>query len=136
MSDNPRLLTNARSLRKNMTPHERKLWYLFLRTYPIKIYKQRIIDSYIVDFYCATAQLVIELHGSQHYYEHGISNDSERDITLARYGLKVMRFSNREINEQFDRVCEAIHNEIQRRLLTPLSQPAADSSPQGASQGE
>ena len=60
-------LENARRLRREMTPHERKLWYLFLRKYPIKIYKQRIIGRFIVDFYCASAKLVIEVDGSQHY---------------------------------------------------------------------
>ena len=58
-------LENARRLRSEMTPHERKLWYLFLRKYPVKIYKQRIIGRFIVDFYCASAKLVIELDGSQ-----------------------------------------------------------------------
>ena len=53
-------LENARRLRSEMTPHERKLWYLFLRKYPVKIYKQRIIGRFIVDFYCASAKLVIE----------------------------------------------------------------------------
>ena len=56
-----RQLENARRLRREMTPHERKLWYVFLRKYPVKIYKQRIIGRFIVDFYCASAKLVIEL---------------------------------------------------------------------------
>ena len=61
------MLPHARELRRDMTPQEQKLWYLFLRKYPVKVYKQRIIDSFIVDFYCASAKLVIELDGSQHY---------------------------------------------------------------------
>ena len=44
-------LENARQLRREMTPHERKLWYLFLRQYPVKVYKQRIIGRFIVDFF-------------------------------------------------------------------------------------
>ena len=59
-----------------MTPHERKLWYLFLRKYPVKIYKQRIIGRFIVDFYCASARLVIELDGSQHYEPQGLAYDA------------------------------------------------------------
>ena len=55
-------LGNARRLRREMTPHERKLWYLFLRKYPVKIYKQRIIGRFIVDFYCASAKLVIKVY--------------------------------------------------------------------------
>ena len=64
---NPALLSPARELRKNMTKEERHLWYDFLRTYPVKFTKQKIIGNYIVDFYCAKAGLVIELDGSQHY---------------------------------------------------------------------
>ena len=64
---NFRLLGQARNLRKNMTPQETKLWYQFLRTYPVKVYKQRIIESFIADFYCASARLVIEIDGSQHF---------------------------------------------------------------------
>ena len=74
-------LEKAKSLRREMTPHERKLWYLFLRTYPVKIYKQRIIGSFIVDFYCAQAKLVIEIDGSQHYDKSGIAYDAERRLT-------------------------------------------------------
>ena len=55
------MLPRARELRREMTPQERKLWYQFLRRYPVKIYKQRIIESFIADFYCSRAQLVIEL---------------------------------------------------------------------------
>ena len=66
VNKNYRMLGTARTLRRTLTPQERKLWYLFLRNYPVKIYKQRIIESFIVDFYCAQARLVIELDGSQH----------------------------------------------------------------------
>ena len=59
------MLPRARELRREMTPQERKLWYQFLRRYPVKIYKQRIIESFIADFYCSRAQLVIELDGAQ-----------------------------------------------------------------------
>ena len=109
-------LETARRLRREMTPHERKLWYLFLQKYPVKIYKQRIIDKYIVDFYCASAKLVIELDGSQHYDESALEKDSERTTVLERYGLKVVRYSNREIDREFTAVCEQIHQIIQQRL--------------------
>jgi len=75
---NNKLLKNARILRRNMTQQERHLWYDFLRYYPIKIYKQRIIDNFIADFYCHQARLVIELDGSQHYTPEGQSYDKER----------------------------------------------------------
>ena len=98
-----------------MTPHERKLWYLFLRRYPVKIYKQRIIGSYIVDFYCAAARLVIEIDGWQHYEEPGMAYDAERSAFLEGLGLKVLRYSNREIDREFEAVCEDIDRSIQMR---------------------
>ena len=109
-------LKNARQLRKEMTPHERKLWYLFLRTYPVKIYKQRIVGKFIVDFYCASAGLVIEVDGSQHYEAHGITYDAERSQFLADLGLEVLRFSNREIDRDFGDVCAQIDHIIQCRM--------------------
>lgn len=112
---NNQMLPRARELRREMTPQERKLWYLFLRTYPVKIYKQRIIESFIVDFYCASAKLVIEVDGSQHYTESGMQYDQERSQILASYGLQVLRFTNREVDTQFSMVCDVIHRAIETR---------------------
>ena len=109
-------LENARRLRREMTPHERKLWYLFLRKYPVKIYKQRIIGRFIVDFYCASAKLVIEVDGSQHYEPQGIAYDEERSAFLSALDLAVLRVSNRDIDRDFRGVCEQIDNAIQNRL--------------------
>ena len=110
------LLGNARALRKNMTQEERKLWYLFLRAYPVRVYRQRIIDHYIVDFYCDAAKLVIEIDGTQHYETEGSAKDRERDCNLESLGLKVLRISNREINREFASVCAYIDREIQARM--------------------
>ena len=118
--DNTRL-ENARRLRREMTPHERKLWYLFLRKYPVKIYKQRIIGRFIVDFYCASAKLVIEVDGSQHYEPQGMTYDAERSAFLSSLDLEVLRFSNRDIDRAFHGVCEQIDITIQSRLQGPLS---------------
>ena len=118
--DNTRL-ENARRLRREMTPHERKLWYLFLRKYPVKIYKQRIIGRFIVDFYCACAKLVIEVDGSQHYEPQGMTYDAERSAFLSSLDLEVLRFSNRDIDREFHGVCEQIDITIQSRLQGPLS---------------
>jgi len=109
-------LENARYLRREMTPHERKLWYLFLRKYPVKIYKQRIIGKFIVDFYCASARLVIEVDGSQHYERQGVEYDKERSLFLSDLGLEVLRFSNRDIDMDFRGVCEKIDNTIKNRI--------------------
>ena len=112
-------LENARHLRKEMTPHERKLWYLFLRKYSVKIYKQRIIGRFIVDFYCASAKLVIEVDGSQHYGPQGIEHDNERSLFLSELGLKILRFSNSDLDKNFQDVCEQIDIAIQERLQKP-----------------
>ena len=89
-----------------------------MRKYPVKIYKQRIIDKYIVDFYCASAKLVIEIDGSQHYEEQGKTYDKERSAVLDSYGLKVIRYSNREIDREFSAVCEQIDQIIKERTLS------------------
>ena len=116
VNKNYKLLNTARTLRRSLTPQERKLWYLFLRNYPVKIYKQRIIESFIVDVYCAQARLVIELDGSQHYTEPGKEYDYERTRIIRQYGLQVLRFTNSEIDHHFDAVCEQIHSAIQSRI--------------------
>jgi very-short-patch-repair endonuclease len=109
---NKKLLPFAKELRKEMTKQERHLWYDFLRYYSVKIYKQKVIDNFIVDFYCHKARLVIELDGSQHYYEDGLAYDNERTRVLNAYGLNIIRFSNNDIDKNFTGVCEQIHNYI------------------------
>ena len=115
-------LKDARRLRREMTPHERKLWYLVLQKYPIKIYKQRIIGEYIVDFYVAKAKLVIELDGSQHYGEQGVIYDKKRTEYLESLGLYVLRFSNRDVDNDFNGVCNRIDATVKERTQCPLSQ--------------
>ena len=82
-----------------MTKEERHLWYDFLRTYPVKFYKQRRIGNYIADFYCKEAGLIIELDGGQHYDEAGMKSDQERTAVLESYGLTVIRFTNLDIHK-------------------------------------
>ena len=72
---NRKLKPFARDLRNNATRQESHLWFDFLRSYPVQFYRQMIIKSYIVDFYCAKARLVVELDGFQHYTEKGIASD-------------------------------------------------------------
>ncbi|MEG2583505.1 MAG: endonuclease domain-containing protein [Oscillospiraceae bacterium] len=109
---NGKLIPRAKDLRKEMTPQEKHLWYDFLRYYPVKIYKQKVIDNFIVDFYCTKAKLVIELDGSQHYTEDGIIYDKKRTKILNAYGLTVIRFSNSEVDKNFNGVCEMIDRKI------------------------
>lgn len=110
----------AKALRKSMTKQEKHLWYDFLQKYPVKFYKQRPIDNYIVDFYCSKAKLVIELDGSQHYSEKGILSDSKRTAVLNQLGIEVLRFSNSDVNENFEGVCLAIDKKISEKLNIPL----------------
>ena len=124
-------LENARQLRRKMTPHERKLWYLFLRKYPVKIYKQRIIGRFIVDFYCASARLVIELDGTQHYESQGLAYDNERSQFLTALGLEVLRFSNRDIDRDFCGVCTQIDLIIQKKAASPSQSPSVTALPKG-----
>ena len=95
------LLSRARELRRSMTPQERKLWYCFLKEYPVKIYKQKIIGPFIVDFYCHAAQLVIELDGPVHHSGAASARDDERTALLMIRGLKILHIENEEIDDDF-----------------------------------
>ena len=105
---NEQLIPHAKQLRKDMTKEERRLWYDYLRAYPVKFSRQKVMGNYIVDFYCAKAKLVIELDGSQHYEPDAAKKDAERTAFLEQYGLRVLRFANNEVNENFRGVCEYI----------------------------
>ena len=112
---NPKLTENARNLRKNMTKEEKHLWYDFLKNYPVRFLKQKVIDDFIVDFYCASLKLIIELDGSQHYDEKGIVlKDKIRTEKLEERKLTIIRIPNNEIWNNFDGVCEYIDNYIKR----------------------
>ena len=113
---NTKLVHIAKTLRKNMTKEERTLWYKFLRNYPIKFLRQKIIGNYVVDFYCAKAHLIIELDGSQHYEDNNILKDDFRTEFLNSYGFKVIRIPNNEINFNFRSVCDYIDNAVAQQL--------------------
>ena len=99
-----------------MTLEERHLWYDFLQSYPVKLRRQAPIGPYIADFYCAAAQLVIELDDSQHYEAPGQQQDEKRSAFLESQGLLMVRYSNREINQEFRAVCEDLDRLIQERI--------------------
>ena len=105
----------ARQLRKEMTPWERKLWYCFLKDYPVRFQRQKCIDQYIADFYCFRAKLVIELDGGGHYCPESEKKDQHRTETLNQYGLKVLRFCNTDIDKNFYGVCTVIDQEVKDR---------------------
>ena len=107
-TNNPSLKPFAQKLRRKMTEEERRLWYCYLKSLPVTVKRQMVIGLYIVDFYIASAKLVIEIDGSQHFDEAGQKYDAERTKYLEEYGLSVIRIPNNEINENFDGVCEEI----------------------------
>lgn len=99
-----------------MTKEERHLWYDFLRTYPVRFLRQKIIDGYIVDFYCHQARLIIELDGSQHFEDKGLAADSTRTESIESRNLTVIRIPNNEINRNFKAVCEYIARCVENNL--------------------
>ena len=107
-----RLTKYAQKLRREMTKEERKLWYDFLKGLPVAIHRQKVIGSYIVDFYCASKKLVIELDGAQHYEDQGMAYDRERELALGKLGITVIRYSNADVNGNFEGVC----GDLLRRL--------------------
>ena len=102
---NPKLKSFSQNLRKEMTKEEKHLWFDCLKQLPLTIKRQQIIGDYIVDFYCAKKKVVIELDGSQHYEKEGHNKDIERDAFLNNKGIKVLRYSNYDINKNFSAVC-------------------------------
>ena len=112
---NESLKPYAQQLRREMTRQERHLWYDFLRSYPVMFRRQKSFGNYIADFYCAAAKLVVEIDGSQHYEPYGRENDEKRDRYLSGLGLSVLRFSNYEVDCQFEGVCAQIDGEVKRK---------------------
>ena len=113
---NKNIVPFAKELRKNMTKEEKHLWYDFLREYPVKFTRQKVLGKYIADFYCAKASIVIELDGSQHYEDLGLLNDEKRTEYLEQYGIKVIRISNLDVLKNFEGVCMHIDNVIKQSL--------------------
>ena len=113
---NPRLSSLARALRKQMTKQEKHLWYDFLRTFPVQFNRQKVIDDFIVDFYCHSAHLVVELDGGQHFEPENFQKDLERTKRLNSLGLKVLRFTNNEVDHNFIEVCAAIQETVESAL--------------------
>ena len=102
-----------------MTKEERHLWYDFLRSYPIRFSRQKVLGKYIVDFYCMEAKLVIELDGAQHFEKENVEKDEERTAFLAGYGLRVLRIPNNEVTRNFRGVCEYINSACGQSLSQP-----------------
>ena len=105
---NKNFIPLAKNLRKDMTPQERKLWYTFLKAYPIRFQRQKTIGNYIADFYCAKAKLIIEIDGGGHFDSEQIQKDKTRTDFFNSINIKVIRFTNKEIDNNFYSVCNFI----------------------------
>ena len=108
MERNAALKHNARILRKNQPKEESLLWNLCLNRYPLRFRRQFIIGNYIVDFYCHSAKLAVELDGSQHYDATEQEKDRIRTVYLESQGVFVLRFSNLDVLRRFEDVCAEI----------------------------
>lgn len=124
---NSKLTKYSQQLRKEMTAEEKKLWYQFLKKLPFTFHRQKVIGHFIADFYCAKAALVIELDGTQHFETDGQKADAERDAYFRSLGIIVLRYSNRQINQEFSRVCE----DILQHLNTSSTACGGPPSPRG-----
>ena len=117
----------AKHLRKNATPQENMLWYQYLSRYPIRFQRQKAIRNFIADFYCHQAKLVIEVDGAQHYTEYGTQQDAFRTERLEELNLRVIRFTNHQIDTNFRGVCEYIDLVIKTSLREGGGSPSGDS---------
>ena len=114
-NDNTKLKDLAKTLRKNATKEERILWRKYLSTHPVRFRRQQIIENFIVDFYCHDAKLVIELDGSQHYEEKAQDYDKQRSMIIENLGIKIVRFPNNAVMQNFSGVCQEIDNLVKER---------------------
>jgi primosomal protein N' (replication factor Y) len=116
-----RLLGYARKMRKAPTDAERKLWSLLRRGQLDGYHFRRQVPAagYIIDFCCLAAGLGIEADGGQHRDEAGEEYDRERSETLLRKGIRIIRFSDRDVLK----FPEAVIAAIERELKNPLSSP-------------
>ena len=115
--EQPQIEKERAKLRREMTKEECRLRYGFLKQLPVTVNRQKVVGRSIVVFYCASAKLVIELDGSQHYRDAGIASDRERDRALGRLGITVVRYSNNDINKNFEGVCADL---LSRLALTGI----------------
>ena len=116
MQHNSKLTSRAQALRRNMTKEERRLWYEYLHNYPYRFRRQITVGSYVVDFYCAAAKLVVELDGSQHCETADILYDQRRTEYLNSIGIYVLRFSNLDVFRNLSGVCQVIDMTVRERV--------------------
>jgi very-short-patch-repair endonuclease len=119
----PDLKTFRKELRSKLTPAEARLWTLLKssRLDGRKFRRQHSVGGYVLDFYCPTEKLAIELDGSGHFTEAGRAHDRERKIFLERFGINVIRFENELVFKEQEFVLDRIRYEFgwQQRTTPP-----------------
>ncbi|HEX8450582.1 MAG TPA: endonuclease domain-containing protein [Longimicrobium sp.] len=115
----PQVLQAARAMRKNSTPAERVLWNELRdhRFCDVPFRRQHPLDRFVLDFYCPSRKLAIEVDGEIH--DHQREHDEERTKALAARGIRVIRFRNEDVLERLDEVLQTLRSEI----LTPGADP-------------
>ena len=124
MAQSKEMISRARQLRHDMTKEERHLWYDFLRAYVPRFTRQKIVEPYILDFYCCAAGLAVELDGGQHYEIDGKAYDERRTAYLQKQGIQVIRFSNFDVMRNFEDVCFEIDTTVKELLARKSDVPA------------
>ena len=131
-----RSIASAKEMRKNMTPPEMRLWNVLRRRglNGLKFRRQHPIGPFILDFYCVSARLAVEVDGAIHTLGDNPQYDDRRDLWLERHGVTVLRIQARHVLERLD----AVLTEIGHAAATaekpwegggPLRRPAGDTSP-------
>lgn len=110
---NSMMKERAQQLRREMTIQEKRLWYGHLKDHAVQFRRQKQFGRYVADFYCSSAKLVIELDGGQHGTPDAVIHDRNRTAYLESLGLCVLRFTNREVDEQFEAVCTQIDRYVE-----------------------
>ena len=110
-----KLISLAKALRKNMTDEEKHLWYDFFKKLPVTVNRQKVIGDYIVDFFVAEQRIAIEVDGTQHGDPEQREKDKKRDFELRSLGIRVLRYTNKDVCQRFENVCEDILRHLQLR---------------------
>ena len=113
---NQNLTSVAKIKKSEMNAIERKLWFNFLKRYPVRILRQKVVGNYVADFYCARARLIIEINKGFFKKAGQRIPDAERTRVLTMHGLDEIRFSNEELENNFEGVCQKIDEVIQARM--------------------
>jgi len=111
----------SRELRQSMTPAEKLLWERLRGSQldGLRWRRQQVIDGFIVDFYCHSATIIIELDGSAH--KNQAEYDTARDDALAQKGLRILRFTNTDVETNIDSVLDQVRAACQQRINSKYS---------------